>query len=71
MDPKRDPQLALPDDPTGIIEAHDVLAAEEYAMPAGPDRLAHVLRNGDLRGPLALVAAAAVVALLYLAIRRR
>lgn len=26
--------VALPEDPTGLVEAHDVLAAEEFAMPA-------------------------------------
>ncbi|MEX1142532.1 MAG: hypothetical protein WD993_01600 [Thermoleophilaceae bacterium] len=26
--------IDLPDDPTGIEEPHDVLAAEEFAMPA-------------------------------------
>jgi len=38
--PSGDPTLrhrpiALPDDPSGIAEPHDVLAAEEFAMPAG------------------------------------
>ena len=28
------PPLRLPEDPTGIEEPHDVLAAEEFAMPA-------------------------------------
>ena len=37
--PSSDPTLrhqpiTLPDDPSGIAEAHDVLAAEEFAMPA-------------------------------------
>ena len=37
--PTADPSLrhrpiSLPDDPTGIAEPHDVLAAEEFAMPA-------------------------------------
>ncbi|MEJ7789922.1 MAG: hypothetical protein WKF29_08585 [Thermoleophilaceae bacterium] len=27
------PPLRLPEDPTGIDEPHDVLAAEEFAMP--------------------------------------
>lgn len=31
MADRTDPQL--PDDPTGIAEPHDVLAAEEFAMP--------------------------------------
>ncbi|MBV9805497.1 MAG: hypothetical protein JO130_20040 [Solirubrobacterales bacterium] len=37
--PTADPSLrhepiALPEDPSGIVEPHDVLAAEEFAMPA-------------------------------------
>ena len=28
------PEAQLPEDPTGIEEPHDVLAAEEFAMPA-------------------------------------
>jgi hypothetical protein len=32
MSKRRDPHL--PDDPTGIEEPHDVLAAEEFALPA-------------------------------------
>ncbi len=37
--PTADPSLRhqpikLPDDPSGIAEPHDVLAAEEFAMPA-------------------------------------
>jgi hypothetical protein len=31
--------VALPGDPTGIAEAHDVLAAEEFAMPAPRGRV--------------------------------
>jgi transposase len=30
------PELVLPRDPAGVPEPHDVLAAEEFAMPA-PD----------------------------------
>src|SRR5215208_2637966 len=29
----------VPEDPSGIEEPHDVLAAEEFAMPAGEDAL--------------------------------
>ena len=41
--PAPDPALhhrpvKLPEDPTGIPEAHDVLAAEEFALPAPRDR---------------------------------
>jgi hypothetical protein len=38
--PAPDPDLhhhgpvALPEDPTGIVEPHDILAAEEFALPA-------------------------------------
>lgn len=38
--PAPDPDLhrpdpvELPDDPTGIVEPHDVLAAEEFPIPA-------------------------------------
>ncbi len=28
------PEVHLPEDPTGIEEPHDVLAAEEFAMPS-------------------------------------
>ncbi len=28
-------EVRLPEDPTGIQEPHDVLAAEEFAMPTG------------------------------------
>lgn len=70
MEETRDRQLALPDDPTGIAEAHDILAAEDFAMPAGPDRLVHKLRNSDKRGRLVFLAAA-VVAAVAVAHRRR
>ena len=30
----QEPEARLPADPTGIEEPHDVLAAEEFAMPA-------------------------------------
>lgn len=29
-----DPEVRLPEDPSGIEEPHDVLAAEEFALPA-------------------------------------
>jgi hypothetical protein len=71
MQTRPDPKLAFPDDPTGIGEAHDILAAEDFAMPAGPDRLVHKLRSGGTRGPLAFLAAAAVAAFAYAARKRR
>ena len=71
--PAPDPALrhgpvTLPEDPSGIAEPHDVLAAEEFAMPAG---------NGGSRGAVAraaespgwskaAAAAAAVMALVKL-----
>ncbi|MDQ6835237.1 MAG: hypothetical protein M3016_03530, partial [Actinomycetota bacterium] len=51
--PAHDPDLqhhgpvALPSDPTGIVEAHDVLAAEEFALPAPPPT--HPSRPGRAR----------------------
>ena len=63
-------QLRIPDDPTGIAEPHDVLAAEDFAMPSGPDRLAAKLRHGSTRGPL-VAFAAAVLAGLLVSKRRR
>src|SRR5437868_6945286 len=64
-------RLTFPDDPTGIQEPHDVLAAEDFAMPSGPDRIAEKLRSGGARSPLAIFAAAAGFAALVAARRRR
>ena len=63
-------QLRLPDDPTGIQEAHDILAAEDFAMPSGPDRIVHKLRHGSARLPLLAFVAAAIAALVLAALRR-
>jgi hypothetical protein len=71
MDLTPNRQLALPGDPTGIPEAHDILAAEDFAMPSGPDRLAEKLRGGGTRGPIAVLAAAALAAVVYAAVKRR
>lgn len=38
-------QLRLPGDPHGIDEAHDVLAADEFAMPAHGDYGLHLPRD--------------------------
>jgi hypothetical protein len=35
-------ELRIPDDPEGIDEPHDVLAAEEFAMPARGDYGLHL-----------------------------
>ena len=63
-------QLHLPSDPTGIAEPHDVLAAEDFAMPSGPDRLAAKLRHGSVRAPLVALIAAVLAGLLVAARRR-
>jgi hypothetical protein len=64
----------LPDDPTGIEEPHDILAAEEFAMPAVHGQwLGGLSRSsGSSRGravPAALVLL--VVVLLFRLLRRR
>ncbi|MGI8630308.1 MAG: hypothetical protein ACR2LV_09145 [Solirubrobacteraceae bacterium] len=74
--PAPDPTLhhgpvALPGDPTGIAVAHDVLAAEEFAMPA-PEP--HVVPGAPMAGsgsrwPIGISAAAA--GLLVILARRR
>jgi len=76
--PTPDPTLRhgpvqLPDDPTGIEEAHDVLAAEEFAMPAPVAGVGGVLerRGGARGGGLVLLAALALLALLLIGRRRR
>ena len=78
--PSADPALrhrpiTLPDDPTGIAEAHDVLAAEEFAMPAprvssesGGGALA---RAGEAASPKRIGVAAAVALLALFVLRRR
>jgi hypothetical protein len=38
-------QLRIPDDPEGIQEPHDVLAAEEFAMPSHGDYGLHLPRD--------------------------
>jgi hypothetical protein len=38
-------QLRLPNDPQGIDEAHDVLAADEFAIPAHGDHGLHLPRD--------------------------
>jgi hypothetical protein len=61
----------LPEDPTGIAEPHDVLAAEEFPMPApARSRASEIARHGRRRGkPLAAAAGLALVGLRLL--RRR
>src|SRR3954464_14668397 len=38
-------ELRIPDDPHGIQEAHDVLAADEFAIPARGDYGLHLPRD--------------------------
>ena len=71
--PTGDPSLrhepvVLPDDPTGISEPHDILAAEEFAMPAGrPVESGNSFaRHAGRKGPFVLAIALAVV----MAVRR-
>ena len=72
--PTRDPSLGhdpvvLPDDPTGIAEPHDILAAEEFAMPAGRpvgELASSFARHARRKGPFVLAIALAVV----MAVRR-
>ena len=62
----------LPPDPSGINEPHDVLAAEEFAMPAGGET-----QSGgqspipEPRTLVPLIVLAAFAALLVLLARRR
>ena len=65
-------QLRLPADPTGIAEAHDILAADEFAMPSGPDSFGERMRDGStVNQILVFGAAVALAALLVAALRRR
>lgn len=76
--PAPDPRLrsrpfVVPDDPSGISEPHDILAAEEFAMPAGEGAADHAARGRGGESPWwsALGAAAALLALVGLRRRRR
>jgi hypothetical protein len=66
-------ELRLPGDPHGIQEAHDVLAADEFAMPAHADAPHHApeKRSGGAENPLVVLVAAALAAVLIAALRRR
>ena len=62
MTDRRD--IDLPEDPTGIDQPHDVLAAEEFAMPtAGVDR------SGGGFDPRSLIPALVLAGVLLLAFR--
>ena len=58
----------LPEDPSGIQEPHDVLAAEEFAMPA-PGDLGQE-EGFSMRGVVPPILLVALVALLVLRRRR-
>lgn len=63
--------VTLPSDPTGIEEPHDVLAAEEFAMPA-PRPGWHEASPGERRrSRLKLVAAGALVFVVARRVLRR
>src|SRR3954453_427506 len=63
--------LHLPRDPHGIEEPHAGLAAAEFAMPSGPVPGVRTLKSGGSSKPLRVLAAAALAALLYAAVKRR
>jgi hypothetical protein len=50
-------QLHLPDDPQGTEEAHDVLAADEFAIPARGDYGLHLPRDWHGEKPHDVLAA--------------
>jgi hypothetical protein len=63
--------VLLPDDPTGVEEPHDVLAAEEFAMPALRTQSVVPRPHGGLESPSRLIVAGLVLAALVLRRRRR
>jgi hypothetical protein len=65
--------VVLPEDLTGAQEPRDVLAAEEFALPAGPPHpLGRAEGMGRSRGRLRRVAAGGALAFIALrALRRR
>ena len=75
MTKANDPITGLPPDPTGIEEPHDVLAAEEFAMPAPEERSAGVFGAGSpseaASNPAVIAAGVALLLLLLVALRRR
>ena len=64
-------QIRLPEDPSGISEPHDILAAEEFAMPvARAAPVGAAARPRPQRGIAAAAALGGLVALLRLRRRR-
>jgi hypothetical protein len=62
--------VTLPSDPTGIAEPHDVLAAEEFAMPA-PRQPETLGVSAPRRQAPALLIAAALALIATLLLRKR
>ena len=58
-----------PQDPSGIDKPHDVLAAEEFAMPVGGEPYEDENSGPDLRTLVPLLLLAAIAA--FLLVRRR
>ncbi len=76
--PAPDPDLhhgpvLLPEDPTGVPEPHDVLAAEEFPMPAPRrgDEGGSVVSRAPFPAKIGVVAAAGVFLVLVRRLRRR
>jgi MYXO-CTERM domain-containing protein len=63
--------LRLPGDPHGIEEPYDVLAADEFAMPAHADMGPRMLKSGGSKTSFVIAGAAALAVLLVVALRRR
>jgi hypothetical protein len=63
--------VRFPGNADGIEEAHDVLAAEEFAMPAHADVGPHTTKSGSTSTSLVIVGAAAFAVVVYAALRRR
>ena len=71
----RDTTAGIPPDPSGIEEPHDVLAAEEFAMPAPEERSSGLFGatspSQAASHPAAIPVAAALLVLLLVVLRRR
>lgn len=65
----------IPSDPSGIEEPHDVLAAEEFAMPAPGDseggRFGASTPAEAASHPAAIAALVALLVLLFVVVKRR
>lgn len=63
--------LRLPGDPHGIQEPYDVLAADEFAIPAHGDMGPPMLKSGGSKTSLVVLVAAALALVVLVALRRR